>query len=561
MMTSLLQSVPSKWTLFRLSVLAYVVKRLRSRFADSNRASAARSRLAHLHPDPLARVTIIGGGFSGVCQAIKLKRAGIPFRILEKERDFGGTWFLNTYPGCQCDVPAHLYSFSFALNPDWEQPYASSAQICAYIHAVCREYGLYEHVTFNQKVVRCEWKEADRVWHISTIDTISGEKALFVSRFAVGGFGALHVPSYPSIDRSAFKGQQMHSAEWDSSINLKGKKVVVVGSAASAIQIVPQICDDVERVTILQRTPNWVVPQKNPSLPPDLTYGPKLKFLFRNFPWLMRLHRYGIYAVQESFFFLGFFDSPDNNRFMKRYANANRNLVAKVMKMQLGGDEELAKKVIPTFPIGCKRVLKSEVYLKSLTKTNVDVVTSGAERIDSNCVVLQDGSSIEADVIIYATGFKVGSMGDMTLTNGIDTYKNTDCVDQAVGSYLGIVTRGMPNYFLMLGPNTGLGHNSIILHTEAQASYVTKVLTQALDAGATRVEIKESVQTRFMKWVWSEMEKRVWVGHCKSWYQNADGLVPTLWPSSTVKYISMASNPTLENFEVELSGDGLAAKM
>uniref|UniRef100_A0A7S4PKD1 L-ornithine N(5)-oxygenase n=1 Tax=Paramoeba aestuarina TaxID=180227 RepID=A0A7S4PKD1_9EUKA len=370
----------------------------------------------------------------------------------------------------------------------------------------------------------------------------------------VSCIGALHHPSFPRVPSglSAFKGPYMHSTRWDQDVDLKGKKVVVVGSAASAVQIVPLICDDAEKVTILQRTPNWITPQKHPTLPFNMKYGSIAKFLFRWVPGLIQLHRYSIYIAHETFFLSGAFDNPNSSRTSKMVSNHAIGLISTHMKKELGNDEKLCHKMIPDFPVGCKRVLRHETFLKCCTREDVEVHPFGLQDVRAHSIIASDGREIEADVIIYATGFKVGSVGD---TRIIGTQKNniitgTKIVDDAVPTYLGIANPEYPNAFFCLGPNTGLGHNSIILFSESQAEHIARVIGEMADNHIKVVTVNQKKMDNHMEWVWKTMEHRVWPNNCSSWYQNKHGKVTTLWPSNTPTYMWMCKISGLDCYDV-----------
>lgn len=542
-------------TCLLLPVLVLAAHTLWTKRQQQLRERAGRKRRAQLKdstgPTP---VLIIGAGFSGICQAVKLKEAGVPFRWIEKERDIGGTWLLNTYPGCACDIPAHLYSFSFNLNPSWSSAFAPAREIHAYLHDTLAKFGLTNKTEVNETCVEVAWQESTRTWRAQVMNTVTGVTQTIEARFIISGVGGLHHPSFPPLDRSRFQGDAMHSAEWNSEVDLHDKRVVVVGSAASAIQLVPEIMDQAKDVYVLQRTPNWIAPRKHTVLPPSLKYGSTLQWIFKHVPLAMRIHRVFIYAAQEYFFLVGAFDNPLASWRSGFTANLARKALSEFMLSQLGDDQDLIKKVIPEYPVGCKRILRSEKYLAALKRNDVHVVCGSLAEVKETSVVMEDGTSIDdIDAMIWATGFKVGNLGSLAIC-GAQGFRITgsDAMDRFLPTHLGIVARDAPNAFLLLGPATGLGHNSIILMTETQCTYVTSVITQALDQGFDRVEVKQDAVDKFGQWADDTMKQRVWLGHCTSWYQNGAGKVPALWPASTLKYFSMAKVANLlECFEVK----------
>ena len=520
-------------------------------YQTSQRESQAKKRASNPNTPT---VLVIGAGFSGLCSAIKLKEAGIPFRVFEKAADLGGTWYLNTYPGVACDVPAHGYSFSFELNPNWSTAFAPGHEIEEYIRFVARKYDVYKDCHFNHEVVRIEYDNDKYEW-VVTYTVNGGAPQVTRAQILFNCLGGLHFPLYPPAEgvcNGTFKGAEMHSAEWNSKVDLTGKRVVVVGSAASAVQIVPEICDQVKTLTVLQRTPNWLAPQHAPFLPMRLAYGPVWRWMLNNVPGLLRLYRICIYWLMEVLHFpLGLFTMSSLGH---RIATA---VLTRYMKMLLKGNQELADKVIPKYPLGCKRIIRSEKFLPALLKPNVHLVTKPLGKVESGAVVTEDGQKIDADVIIYATGFKVGSLGKLKIV-GSDGQAATgaDLIDYTPPFYLGLVTPSTPNLFMMLGPNTALGHNSIILMIEAQVKYAVRMVCMMADQNIAEVKIKASEAEKFVQEIERGVAGSVWVAEgCHSWYQNKDGRVSTLWPFTTVKYIHDTAPPAdLSKYEIKNGG-------
>ena len=444
------------------------------------------------------------------------------------------------------------------MNSEWTQAYAGSKEIWSYLVRVSKKYGIYERARFNTEVLSCKWIEAERKWHIET-ESKDGTKDLLVVDFCVSGIGALHVPLYPEVPGiGSFKnGQEIHSAEWRNDVDCKNKRIVVVGSAASAVQIVPSIAEVAKQVTCIQRTPNWLAPQKGPVLPFSLKYGPFIRWCFRNLPGALLLHRFFIYCMMEGAHFpLGLF-SGGVDGIGQQIA---RKTLTKYMMYQLNGNKDLADKVIPKFAVGCKRIIRSERFLPALAKDHVELVTDKLTRVESNGVVLetkQGPRKIEADMIIYATGYRVGSLGRMSL-RGCNDHVATghDLVEKAVDTYYGMCNPLYPNAFLMLGPNTGLGHNSVIIMIETQANYIAKAIELAADENIERLSVKMDEVDKCMKFVNTTMDTAVWkAGHCHSYYQNKDGKVPTIWPATTVRYMADCAPPSdLSTFDCVKKG-------
>jgi len=405
-------------------------------------------------------------------------------------------------------------------------------------------------------VTRLEYDTAAHEWEI-TYSVANGPATVTRAAVVFNCLGGLHFPLYPScqgVRDGTFKGREIHSAEWDSAVDLTGKRVVVVGSAASAVQLVPEICDKVKSLVVMQRTPNWLAPQRAPFLPFRLVYGPVWRWCLNNIPGLLRVYRLCVYWLMEVLHFpLGLFSASSIGHKVAEW------VVSRYMRALLGGNKELEAKVMPKYPMGCKRIIRSERFLPALLKPNVRLVTSALTRVDATAVVAADGERIEADVIVYATGFKVGSLGKLKLV-GADgqAVSGLDLVDYTPSFYLGIVTPMAPNMFTMLGPNTALGHNSIIVMIEAQVKYAVAVVSMMADHAVAQVKVRAAVADDFAAAMDRGVQGSVWTAEgCHSWYQNKNGKVSTLWPFSTVKYMRDAAPPSdLSKFETCARGSG-----
>ncbi|GBG30276.1 Dimethylaniline monooxygenase N-oxide-forming 3 [Hondaea fermentalgiana] len=474
-------------------------------------------------------IVIIGCGISGICMGIKLKEAGIPFVIIEKESDIGGTWFLNRYYGAACDVPAHLYSFSFMRKMDWSVPYAPQKEIHAYLTSVVEKYDLRKHIRFNTALDHAEWAEDEKRWHMALSDG-----SVLEPRFMINCIGALHyanIPNVPGVE--SFEGDAFHTAEWRDDYDFRGKRVALIGSAASAVQVAPELARQASKLTILQRTPNWISPRTMGVLPRE-KYSDFQKWLFTNVPGAELLHRGSIYMLLEAYFMLGVFDKSGPAQAVAQ------KIIRDSMHHELRGRPDLIEKVVPKFNVGCKRICRTDEFLPTLRRDNVELIAAGLGRVEPDGVVDANGDKHEADVIVYATGFKVGSLGLARITgaNGFSV-TGSDIAENAVEAYLGTSINKMPNSFMLLGPNTGLGHNSIIAMIESQANYTTRMISEAIDNGIERVEVKPASVSKYYDWVWKKFEKRVWTKDCGSWYLNKDGKVFSLWPESTLTYFRM----------------------
>ena len=472
-------------------------------------------------PDVKSRplsVVILGAGAAGLCIAIKLQKAGIDsFTILEKAASVGGTWRDNTYPGSGCDVPSMLYSYSFEPKADWSRKFAGQAEIVDYFEGVARKYQLLPHIRFNTEVTDARFDEEAGLWRIRTA---SGEE--IAANVLISGVGQLNRPAFPKIDGlDLFKGAAFHSARWDHAVDLTGKNVAVIGNGASAIQFVPEIAPKVGRLTIFQRTPNWCVPK------PDRPFTEREKKLFRSMPWLVRAQRWLTWITLER----NFLAFTQGSWFGKLFEKASKKELEAHIK-----DPELRRKLTPDYPAGCKRILLTNDWFPALARPNVDVETSHIARITENAVVTEDGVSHPADVVIFATGFEsTDFLAPMKLVGRGNADLN-DVWAAGAEAHRGVAVAGFPNFFMLYGPNTNLGHNSIIFMIECQANYVAQCV-QALQNGRLRyIDVRKEAMAEFNAALQKDMQKTVWAAGCSSWYKTADGKVTNNWSSFTAKY-------------------------
>ncbi|MEV0234539.1 NAD(P)/FAD-dependent oxidoreductase [Nonomuraea sp. NPDC050786] len=477
-------------------------------------------------------LAIIGSGFAGIGMAIKLKEAGFhDFVILEKAAELGGTWRDNTYPGCACDVPSHMYSYSYELNPDWSRMFAPQEEIWEYMRSCADKYGVTPHIRYGKRVVALEYDDARRDWTVTTDD---GE--MFRTNAVVSAIGALHIPKFPEISgRESFAGPAVHSAEWDHSIDLAGKRVAVIGTGASAVQFVPQIAPVAGRLTVFQRTPPWLHPK------PDFAFSPGVRRLLRA-PGLARAMRGAIYWALESRA-LGFAVDP---RLMKAHEKlARRHLEAQVP------DPALRRRLTPDYLIGCKRILISSDYYPALTRENVELVTDEITEIRPHSIVDAAGAEHEVDVIVYGTGFKVVEAIQDQHIVGRGGLKLQDAWQDGIETYYGITTAGFPNLFFLLGPNTGLGHNSVVFMIESQVRYVIDCLRLLSRTRARAVEVRPEVQRAFGRRLRERLDPLVWnAGGCTSWYLDEHGVNRTIWPGFTFEYWARTRRVKPEAYEL-----------
>ncbi|HEU0023731.1 MAG TPA: NAD(P)/FAD-dependent oxidoreductase [Thermoleophilaceae bacterium] len=460
------------------------------------------------------RIAIIGAGFSGLGMAIRLKREGEEdFVILERAGEVGGTWYVNTYPGCRCDVPSHLYSFSFAPNPNWTSTFSPQPEILDYLRGCAERYGLLPHVRFHTELVGADWDDEQRVWRL---ETSQGELTADVLIAGQGGLSEPAVPDLPGLE--SFAGATFHSARWDHDHDLTGERVAVIGTGASAIQFVPEIQPRVGRLHVFQRTAPWVMPR------PDRPLTDVEQRIYRRLPTAQLAMRAAIYWARETFVMM--FRHPRLGKLAERMAL--RHLHAQVQ------DPELRRKVTPSFAIGCKRILPSDEWYPAITQPNVEVVTDGIREVRARSIVTSDGTEREVDTIVFGTGFHVT---DIAIASMIRDRGGRSLAEEWNGSpeaYLGTTVSGYPNLFLLTGPNTGLGHNSIVFMIESQINYVAGALRALRSRGAATLEVHPEAQQAYN----AELERRtrgtVWVtGGCSSYYIDRNGHNSTLWPTFT----------------------------
>ncbi len=459
---------------------------------------------------------VVGAGFSGICAGIQLRKAGIhDFVILEKADRVGGTWRENTYPGAACDVPSHLYSYSFEPNPQWSRAYGKQAEILAYLEHCATKYELRQHLQFGHAVKEARFDEAAGTWHVVT------SRGTFDARALLLGNGALHVPALPDIPGLAdFTGTQFHSARWNHDADLAGKHIGVIGTGASAIQFVPQIAKQAGKLDVFQRTPPWIMPKI------DRVMSERERWAFEHVPAAHWLRRIGLYWQAESRV-LGFAYAP------KLLALAEK-LVLRDLARQVP-DPELRAKLTPDYRLGCKRVLISNDYYPALQRPNVELVTDRIERITPRGVRTVDGTVRELDVLILGTGFTVTQYLSKVHIVGKDGVTLDDAWRTSLRNYLGISISGFPNLCLLMGPNTGLGHNSMIFMIEAQARYAARAVATLRDRKLSYLDVRPEAEAAFRAQLARKMEHTVWTTGCSSWYQTPDGEV-FLWPSASVDY-------------------------
>ena len=482
---------------------------------------------------PHVAVLVVGAGFGGLGMAIKLAEKGVhDFLVVERADEVGGTWRDNTYPGAACDVPSQLYSFSFALNPGWSRSFSPQAEIQDYLREVAQESGVLGRFRFGVSFDQGAWDEDSQRWRVRTS---AGECTADV---LVSAAGALSEPKMPDIDGiGSFQGAVFHSARWNHAYDLSGKRVAVIGTGASSVQIVPEIAGQVERLDVYQRTAPWVMPRR------DRPYTRAELFAFRHLPGVQRLYRTAIFWARET---------------MVPAFTINPKLAAPAKKASLANirrgisDPDLRERVTPHFEIGCKRILISNDWYPALDRENVELVTEPIAKVTPSGVVTEDGTEREVDVLVNATGFhttdlpiahRISGRGGLTLARQWER--------EGMSAHKGAMTRGFPNLFLIVGPNTGLGHSSMVFMIESQIAYVLDALRQMRARDIASLEPTRGAQDRWTQDIQRRMERTVWhTGGCSSWYLDAQGRNVTLWPRTTFRFRALTARFDVHEHDV-----------
>lgn len=492
-------------------------------------AGTAPDRRPDRRHDRVHDMIILGAGFSGLIMAMEARRRGLTdIVILEKATEIGGTWRENTYPGVACDIPSHLYSIATHPNPDWTGAYAGGAEILDYLRRVAREEGLYAFCRFGQEMTAARWQGDG--WQVHTRDG-----GTWRARVLVSAIGALHVPAIPDIPGAdSFPGPAFHSARWDHAADLAGKRIAVVGTGASAVQFVPEIAPEAARVSIFQRTPPYVLPR------PDGPIPPWVRRLHRAWPLTRRLRRWAIFRLFE----LRHATFTGHPRAVRIAMNWWRKALERAIH-----DPETRTILTPPYRIGCKRILSSNRWYPTLARDNVEVIPSGLARIEGKRLIARDGTAVEADLLIWATGFRVTDALERLSIAGEGGRTLAQAWADGIGAHLGTAVAGFPNLFFLLGPHTGLGHNSVVLMIEAQVAHIGRVLAAARREGLAAICPRETAQRAFIAEIDRRLSATVWQnGGCRSWYQDENGRNPTLWPGTVAEFQRRMARAGLEHY-------------
>ena len=487
-------------------------------------------------PDRPWAVVIIGAGFGGLGMAIALRRAGeADVLLLEKGRDVGGVWRENTYPGAACDIPSHLYSFSFEPNPGWSRTYSPQAEILAYLRQCARKHGVREQIRFGCEVTSATFDEATSLWRVEWTDPL-GQAHAGHARALVSAVGLLTRPVIPALPGLAgFGGPVFHSAQWDHGVDLRGKRVAVIGTGASAIQFVPELARVAARLTVFQRTPPWILPRG------DRAYSEAERRRFARWPWLMAAHRALLY-VQHDARAVGFTRLP----WLMDLVGAAP--ARKLLRQQVP-DAALRERLTPRYTIGCKRVLVSDDWLPTFARPNVELVTDAIEAVTPTGVRVAGGREVEVDAIVLGTGFAAHEfLAPMTIRGRGGRTLNEAWADGAK-AWLGISVPAFPNFFMLYGPNTNLGHSSIVFMLECQVAHVMRCLRKLRDARGAAIEVGEAPFERYNAQLQRRIRGTVFTG-CGNWYVDASGRHTVNWPGFTTGYRWLTRHAGLSAYEV-----------
>lgn len=474
-------------------------------------------------------VVVIGAGLSGVCAAIKLKEAGIDnFHVFEKASDVGGTWRDNRYPGVACDVPSHLYSYSFAPNPEWSRWYAPGPEIWDYVKKCAADFGVYDQMTFDTTVEAADWK-GDH-WELRDQ---SGNR--FQTKSIVSALGGLHTPNLPTFaGQDLFEGEQFHTTSWPEGLDLTGKKVAVVGTGATAVQIVPEIADQVDELYVFQRSPVWVGPKKDPE------YTVEERAEFRSNPAAVKELRHALYEAWES-------SSADLHR-AGTAINTNAEQRAREQIKRSVSDPEIANALTPDHNFTCKRATISNRYYATFDKDNVTLVCGAVDALTKTGLVAS-GQNYDVDVIVFATGFKAFNIANEIELTGVGGLPLAEAWKDRVTSFKTVMIHNFPNLFLMMGPN-GTGLHSALQTIEAQADYVVRVVQQIKREGIQSLNPKQELVDAFTQDVENRFEGTTHNKGCTSWWNDQTGFNHSIWPGSSDDYRSLLADIELNEFEV-----------
>lgn len=467
------------------------------------------------------RIGIIGAGPGGLALGIFLRKAGFDdFTIFDREDGVGGTWRINTYPGLACDVKSHLYSYSFDLNPDWSRMWSGQAEILDYFQKCADRHALAAHLRLGTEIVAAHWDGDAENWELRTA---TGDRHRFdVVVSAIGLFTRPTMPELP--EEEPFAGTVMHSARWDPSVPIEGKRVAILGTGSTAAQLLPELAKTADQVYSIQRSPTWILPK------PDRPYTERERRLFRHVPLAKKLYRTRLWLRSEANISVIEHGSDKTHEY--------KALALKLLESSVA-DADLRAKLTPDTPLGCKRLVFSSDFLPALTRSNVEVVSSPARTLRANSLVTADGRELEVDVVVCATGYAAADyLGQIEVTGAGGQTLASRWRDGA-HAYLGMTVPGFPNFFMLYGPNTNVGSNSVIFVLEAQAHYVVRALSYLRRHRKRYIAVRENVMADFLAKIDHWMAGTVWTTRCNNYFRNANGRVVTQWPRSARAFWSM----------------------
>jgi cation diffusion facilitator CzcD-associated flavoprotein CzcO len=497
---------------------------------------------------------ILGAGISGIGMAVNLLKANISsFLVLEKKLAVGGTWRDNTYPGLCCDVASHFYAFSFELNPNWSKKYPEQSEILDYLEMVTEKYKIRPHIKFNTEVIKAEFDSNESLWNV-----FISNGSIYKTKTLVSGLGQLNKPTKPVFDGSdTFKGTSFHSAEWDHSCDLKGKKVGVIGTGPSAVGFIPKIANEVKELIIFQRTPNWILPK------PDRKFSDIEKWLLKNMPFFGKIYRYYEYLMSERLYFAFFVNKNKMLSAIERIiSNLTTGFQIKNMSSmyQLGqkmlldaqiSDKSLRDKLMPDYPVGCKRVIPTNDFFPTLEKKNVFLQTESITKFNENSVITSDGKENNLDVIIYGTGFETNIFISPVKIIGLNNKDLDDVWSNGAEAYKGVMVSEFPNFFMCYGPNTNTGHVSIIFMIESQIKFIIKSLKLIKKKNLKHIDVKHKAMSDYNLTIQKKLSSTVWASSCQSWYKTSEGKILNNFPGFGFQYYLMMSNYKYNDMKME----------
>ncbi len=533
--------IPERYVPFLKEELGIAVEDTRVPRWDSPKLKDAAAKM---------KVVIVGAGLSGLLSGVRLSQAGVPFEIIEKNPDVGGTWFENAYPGCRVDNPNHMYSFSFEPNHHWPQHFSTQPVLLAYFRRMADKYELRKHIRFETQVTEAVWDEQTSRWHVHVRDK-DGKKETLIANAVISAVGQLNQPRIPEFKgREKFKGHAFHTARWRHDVDLTGKRVAVIGTGATAFQVIPEIAPKVAHLDVYQRSAPWLGP--TPDYHKDVGEGKK--WLLEHIPYYDKWYRFWLFWTLTDGILDGVAVDPSWNDTSKSVSPANdmlRGMLIQAIEAQAPHRPDLIQKVIPDYPFGSKRSVRDNgVYIAALARPNVDLITTGIREITENGIVTEDGMEHPAEVIIYGTGFHASDFLRTYRIVGRDGVELHEKWKGDARAYLGMNIPGFPNFFCIYGPNTNIVVNgSIIFFSEASVRYIVNALKLLAETGAKSMEVRADIHDDFNRRVDEENKKMAWgLPDAKSWYKNQFGRVSQNWPWRLVDYWNATVAPNPDDF-------------